>query len=312
MITKIFKLLLITFFFQPQQLFTQKIIVSTFGENFSGRSIYIYSVENDEKKAIYSTDHGYVFTDNNIKLSPANNLIAAIARSVDFIHNDANEIDYIDHKLFLISLKGVLVRTIPNVQRYAWSSDGKNLVCILGKDIEGFGFKADSLIVINTTNWEKNIINSKVSYQDVTWAKFDSLIYATDYINVYKIDNRSGTIKETPLKGIYFSSDGKYYYKPNYEGSGFQLFEALSNEEVTPTTINKEVVNFYQWFDKNELVIGDITHEKKIIDVSTGEVKKTFSGNMIGYDARTSEIIVYKDKKVFKDLSESKIEKIRY
>jgi hypothetical protein len=292
-------------------MFAQKIITSTFGDNFRGRTIYIYDVESGIKKAIYSTDQNHVFADHNVKLSLSNNLVAAIARSIDYVHGEIYGRDYIDHTLLLISLKGVLVRTIPNVQRYAWSPDGKKLVCILGKEIEGFGFAADSLIIVSINKWEKRIISPKVGYQDIYWAEFDSMLYATDYFNVHKINPENGSIVKVNFKGIYFSSIGEYYYQPNYEGGGFKLFESKSNLEITPPVIKKEHVNFYQWISNDEIVIGDVISEKKIIVVSTGKIMKTFTGQMIGYDPKTSEIYVHKDKKVFKALPSSKIEKIK-
>ncbi|MBA4313585.1 MAG: hypothetical protein C0417_13250 [Chlorobiaceae bacterium] len=310
MITKYFSILMITILLFSHITFAQKIIVSTFGNNFSGVTIYKYDIETKEKKAVYTTDQNHVFIDHKIKLSPDGFYIAAILHDIEF-YKDINQAFYQKDDLLILKLDGTICAKMSEVQLFDWSKDTHKIVYVTGLRYEGKPFtKADRLWILDLKTGRKRDLG-KCNEIDIHWAQFDGMIYTTDLTKVYQYNPEKGYRKITPYKAIYFSPYGEYSYQPNYEGTGFKLFETISNRDITPNNIKKENVNFYRWIGKDELVAGDVTLEKYIIDVQTGRTKNIFTGNMIGYNDKTSEIYVHKDKKVFKELPDSKIEKIK-
>ena len=66
-----------------------------------------------------------------------------------------------------------------------------------------------------------------------------------------------------------------------------------------------------KWLNNRTFLVGDITFDKKIIDLETGKIKMRMSGKVIGYDGRTSQIFLHRDRRVFKDLQKSKYEKVK-
>lgn len=301
------KKILLTIILMNTLSFGQESLISTL-EYTAGSSLYIY--KNMSKYELYK-DTTRIFYNENIASSPNGRYFSAISSSRGFIGQD--EKAYIDHKLLILTVKGKLKHIISDVQRYSWSPDGNQVACILGKEYEGFGFSSWGLKIVNTLDWTEKTFDANFD-QDIYWAEFDSMIYTTDFATVYKVDPRSGNKTPTSYKGIYFSPDGSYYFHPNYEGTGFSVYERKTNNDVTPKVWKDSAIyiNFNSWLPEgSNLIAGDILREKHIIDISKKRTLNKFDGYMIGYDEKSKEIIVYKDQKHFKELKQSKFLKIK-
>lgn len=263
----------------------------------------IFICQEDSCRKVYQRDDRAFFS-HEMGASPKADVLAAISRPREF--------DQSSSKLLLFTKEGKLLITIPDVQRYAWSPDGKAIACITGTDVEGFGFRADKLILINSVDWSQRVLKEGITYQDIFWAEFDSMIYTTDYQYVYRIDPRARKVEKTKYQGIYFSPDGRYYYSANYEGAGFGVYERATNRDVTPEGYKANpAVNFHQWLPEGStLVFGDIFREKQVFDVATRTTRKTISGQVLGYNKQTKEFIVLKHHRYFPEVPDKKVERI--
>ena len=269
----------------------------------------VFVCKGDSCRQVYEQDDRAFFNDD-IAASPTDRLLCAVSSSRDFIKKETEQ-PYVDHELLIFSTGGDLLKRIPHVQRYSWSPNGKQLACILGTKYEGFGFAPDSLIVFNTTDWNKHVLNPKVDYQDIYWASFDSMLYATNFRNVYQINPKSGTIIRTDYKGIYISPDGKYYFRANYEGGTFGVYERKTNKDVTPIGYRESPsVNFHRWLPTGStLVFGDTFKDKQVLNLITKE-SEAISGQIVGYNEATKEFTVLKHHRFFPEVSDKKIESI--
>ena len=138
-------------------------------------------------------------------------------------------------------------------------------------------------------------------------------IYIDNYWKVYAFDYSIGVLHETKLNGNCFSPNGKYYYRSRSVYWPFVLYEASSNRPVKVSGIDSSA-EYALWLNQREetLVAGNYYGEKKIIDVGTSKTLGYISGKIIGFTKeRNAEAIVIKDKRHFKSLSASKVEKIK-
>ncbi len=212
--------------------------------------------------------------------------------------------------LIILSTELKILYSIDSVMAYTWNPAKDRIAYIKGYRLqEKPMFCPTGVYLLDVkSKRSKKIGDSGI---DITWQEFDDNIYIQDWDGVFVYNTKSNILEKTQHKGIYFSKDGKHYFSRFYEGGGIEIFETQSNRKIDIDGIKTDRANFYQWLNKDELIIGDISLEKKVVNINTGIVKNKFTGKMIGYNLKTLEIIVYKDKKMFKELSESKIEKIK-
>jgi WD40 repeat protein len=288
-----------------QTILAQRKFITTL-EPTSGSTLYMY--DGSTLRKIFE-DPMRVFPNECIISSESGNLIGVRASKASRYTEGGQW--YLPWDLLVFSDDGRLIVTIPRVQRYHWSPDGQHVACILGTQYESFGFAPDSLVIINATDWSRHTVSSKVDYQDIYWASFDSMIYATNYRNVYQINPKGGAIVKTNYRGIYFSPDGSYYFAGNYEGQTFGVYERTTNRDVTPQGYKANpAVNFHRWLPKGStLVLGDTFKDKQVFDLVSKKVK-TISGEMLGYNEHTKEFIVLKRHRYFPEVQDKKIEKI--
>ncbi len=200
--------------------------------------------------------------------------------------------------------------SIDSVMTYSWNPTGEKVAYIKGfRKQEKTMFVPTGVFILDVKSKKSEKIAD--SGYDIQWAGFDSYIYIQDWSGVLRYNTSTKYLQKVGNKGIYFSADGKYYLCPGYEGKGFELFDAQSNQQVVLNSINTGDANFFQWLGGSQLVAGDMFLQKKIIDVKTGTVRKTFNGKVFAFNPHTSEIWFHMDKKVFKELNQSKIDKIK-
>jgi len=308
-----YKIILITFSVivtTTLTVFSQSLIVSISNDKYGvpydwGSAIALFDAKTNEFRVVYK-NNDLVFYVTRLKAAPSGLFIGAIGHERDRKGKPDEK-----SSLIIIDTNGNIVSIIDDAVLFDWAPSGDKIVFGTGIFWTDAGYpKAKRLWIydIKSTNNEDIGV---ASAWNLAWAKFDSLIYIAEKGCIYKIDYRDHSKLKTPYRDLYFSPDGKYYYKANREGGGFYLYETMSNRDITPPYINKEENRVNHWISKNELVVGDGINDNKIINLATGKVKKTFSGRMIDYDAKTAELIVYKDKKVFMELVSSKVEKIK-
>lgn len=309
-----FNYLLLILYLLPweQNLKAQDFTVCTFSEELASRdTIYKVDFRDGSKEVIYILGVGQYIMDSYIKISPRREMVGLNLTMGPWLQDERGAY-YMDRKLVIIDTTGRTLFELVDVQRYAWSPDGRALACITGRDYEGFGFWAEKLIVVNTSNWNQQVLQEGIAYQDIVWAEFDSMIYTTDFQYVYRANPRTGKVEKTGYKGIYFSPDGRYYFVANYEGGTFAVYERRTNKNVTPKGFEgNPAVNFHRWLPKGStLVFGDIFREKQVYDVATRTVKKRISGQLLGYNTQIKEFIVLKHHRDFPEVPDKKIEKI--
>jgi len=221
-------------------------------------TVYLY-YDIDKVILPFYQEPGFYF--DKISLSPDGKLIAAIAISKKFF-SDKNGYPYQKHKLVLLNLKSEIIMVIPDVQVFSWSPDSSKLAYIAGIDYEGFAFTPSGLWILDVKSKDIRKLDPIGGY-DIYWASFDNHIYATDFRLVYKYDPKTGEKTETTYKGIYFSPDGKFYFKKGYEGKS-SLHLTTTNEDITLTfDFSRKIAESYdiKWAPNGEMFLllgGDL------------------------------------------------------
>ena len=236
-----------------------------------------------------------IFNRGQYELSPDRQLVAAISSAKGFSQNAKGQF-FVDHKLLVISLDGSILHEIPNAQTFAWSPDSKRIAYVSGVDLEGFGFVSKSINILDVKSGATKTFPALNDY-DLSWAPFDKMLYTTNYLTVYQINPSNGNRHKTDYRGIYFSHDGRYYFKPNYEGGSFGVYERSSNKEITEQVLADSIsgLAFQQWIPgSNTLIVGSILGTKKVVDVNRKVTIQSIAGNVIGFDATRKELILLK------------------
>ncbi len=291
--------------------FSQPVIVTPANNKYGvpynwGSAIAMYDVKTNEFRVIYK-NNDLVFFGNRLKVSPSGLLIGAIGYERD----RKGKVD-VKSMLIVIDTNGNILSRVDDAVIFDWAPTSDKIVYGTGILYTDTGYpKANRLwiYVIKSANKEDIGVSSA---WNLSWATFDSLIYIHEKGGIFKIDPSTQLKIKTQYWDLNFSPDGKYYYIPNREGGGFYLFETKSNHEIALPDINKKENRINYWLGKDELVVGDGIRDNRIINIVTGESKKAFSGRLIGYFPETSDFYVYKDKRFFKELADSKIEKFKY
>jgi len=201
--------------------------------------------------------------------------------------------------LRVINSSGKELRTLSTVKTIRdldWSPDGKRLVFLVGLEAEEFGkyFEAEIFIYDVERGEAQKIFDG--GYQ-VQWAPFDGRIYIYDLAmtpHVHAYDPCSRKVQPTEYHGVYFSPGGRYYYVPQYDPSGMELYVRATNERVASlpsSPVAGEALNLKprMWLN-DEWLIGMIENgEQKppyyLLDASTGEVLKCTDSVVSAYTA---------------------------
>lgn len=269
-------------------------------------SLYMYDLQEQVSKKIYETPPKFGFLE--YKLSPTKNLVAFLETNGE--HMRPGDLGYAIQNLVILESTGKVLTRVEQVLHFAWSPSGDSVAFIRGYDYGGMELKTKGVWLLDLSNSFKQIKVSDEKASDISWASHNGKIY-TRWKDIYEIDLLKRTTRKTNLKGMFFSPDGKHYFRPNYEGTGFQLFETESNIEITPKGMDKERVNFYLWLSNSNLIVGDVTFEKRIIEAQTGRILRSLDGYVLDYEKKKQELIVYKDKRDFKSLAQSTFEQIK-
>jgi hypothetical protein len=296
----------------PARLDAQSVAVSSLSEiNATRDTVFLVDTRTLDRRPLYVFTEPQYIRDASIQLSPKGDLVALLPIVSTFIQ-DSRGAYYQERKLLIVDTAGHTVHELLNVQKFAWSPHGTEIACITGRDYEGFSFAPWELMVVSTADWKQRILDRTIGHQDIAWPRFDSMIYTTDFGTVYRIDPKTGVIARTDHVGIYFSSDGSYYFSPNYEGAGFRIYERATNKDITPERHKgNPAVNFHQWLpDGNTLIFGDVFREKYVFDVGTRTMRATISGQVLAYDTRTKEFIVLKHNTYFPEVPAKRIERV--
>jgi WD40 repeat protein len=276
-----------------------------------GQGIAKYDNKTNSFDKIYESKE-LSFHESNLKVSPTGKLIAGIGTVVGN-RLDAQGASFDRFALVVIDANGRLVSKIDGVALFDWSPRNDRLVYATGirysdKDAPSTNHLWSLDLEIN-----RKVDLGKSSALAISWVAFDGSVYAKEPQGVFKIDANSGKRDKTNYRDIHFSQDGKYYFAPSLDPKYFRVFERATNRNITPNSIRDlPSTTFAHWAPNGRsLIIGDGTFDKKILDVESGMTISSFTGKIIGYDRNTLEIITRKDKRVFRELQETRVEKLK-
>jgi WD40 repeat protein len=185
-------------------------------------------------------------------VSPHGKLVAFVTSSQDERKRSVS-------RLFILTVDGTVVATIDSVMSYSWSPNGFSVALITGYHVEdGEGFRPTGTKILDI---ESNRIRSLnfLTY-DLQWASFDRRIYFIEHKSgrVQAIDPELPTPEETNYRGIYFSPDGRYYFRPNYEGGGLGIYRN-DNTDLTDQFLRATGVVYADlaWTNTSSLLVND-------------------------------------------------------
>lgn len=207
--------------------------------------------------------------------------------------------------LQVLDLSGRLLASLPDVRRFAWSPDGTKLAYITGKHHEGGrGFIPNGTWVHDLPTQASRQIDA--GSIDVQWAHWDGGLYVdrgytpeSPGVRVDRFDPATGALSRTARKGIHFSPDGAYYYRPGEEGDLLVLYLARDDSvvEVELTSSMDRKRPAYEaagWLDASTLITHSSTSEHRGVflhNVKTGE-RRYFQGMVLGVGGRSDQAIL--------------------
>jgi hypothetical protein len=212
----------------------------------------IYINEGDSSRVIWKGDRVI----NRVKISPNGMYVAFITE--DEIQN-AQTLNLVHaFHLMVVERTGKLVKDLEDGVRYSWGPNGSQIVYIRAVRIEEkMGYEPTGTAIYDV---QKDMLtNLDFKTYDLDWASFDSLVYYLDYstgkVKSFNPETRVSAI--TDYKGICFSPDGEFYYRPNYEGGGFALY-SKDNIDLTKMLLKGADINYPshpQWINAHALLL---------------------------------------------------------
>ncbi|MDE3059270.1 MAG: hypothetical protein KGJ59_15080, partial [Bacteroidota bacterium] len=145
--------------------------------------LYKIDLESGLRNLFYTIQDSYSIS-HQIKISPHFKYVGLIAGKK--FEKDSKGIDFSPTLFVVLDNKGKELYKLENVQAFDFSPSDSEIVIIDGLDYEGFGFKAKNMKIINIESGvaEKIADVAEENEQDVRWNAYDSLIYATNNIDV--------------------------------------------------------------------------------------------------------------------------------
>lgn len=261
------------------------------GTNETRNAKQIYIVQKGAKRILWQNDYPI----QNPSLSPNGKYVAFVSRK-----ENARGLSSLTLKL--VNMKGELKLEIEGGVKYSWSYKGDKLAFVKGvPSEEGEGYRPIGAEILDLAT--ESTLNISVKTYDLCWSQFDDQIYYVDYQTgeVRSYDPITGESTSTTFKGIYFSSSGDYYYRPNYEGGGFGLF-TKENVDITDRFFEATgaIYPTARWIDGFRLLIRDENLKRNhnyiniIYDLRTNKVTK-FEGKVIGSSGKRTIIGIVTD-----------------
>jgi hypothetical protein len=268
------------------------------------RSLYIQRVGGGEKRVL----RHFAGTVEQFKAGPKGDMLAvnevlseedvgpgrANVVSSGYINGKAVEVyEYFDSKLVILGVDGEVRDSISGVYKFSWDPNGERIVYVSGKPDSEVGFRSTGTWIYDSRTKKSKRIHA--SGYDVEWAEWDGNIYidapqsTAAGSGVFKFDPRSEVLSHTTHVGIYFSPDGRYYYRGGGEGDpGGQIYLS-AGDRLMPLDMSieesgrKGSARVKKWFGTDYAVASssvlgaDIDY---LVEVSTGR-KQRVDGEVI-------------------------------
>ncbi len=270
------------------------------------RQLKIYDVQTKASSKFYSATKEC--TIEHFSQSPDRSRVAVLESNPE--HMRMGDIGYALKTLIVMDTSASVLAKVSGVLEYTWSPSGDSIAFTRGRDYGAMHLKFMGIGLVSLANPSSEVSVCTCAAFRINWPRHDGQIYFSSVDGISVIELPTKKIKGTNLKGMFFSSDGRYYVDPGYEGTGFQVYETETNREVTPVPCRNNDINFFLWVDGTRLIAGDITFDKFLIDISSGRVEQKFDGHVIGGIVDSSALYVWKSRKAFKYLNESTIERV--
>lgn len=143
---------------------------------------------------------------------------------------------YENSRLVVLNVRGEpVVDPIDFVRDYVWSPSGDKIAYVTGTYYEGgMGFVSTGTWILDLESRARSMVHS--SGWDLSWAEWDGRLYIWQIsgqpADVLRYDAVEG-LEPTPHRGVYFSSNGEYYFDPGREGEPARLFQTDGDLELT-------------------------------------------------------------------------------
>ena len=279
--------------------------------DYLGSKIILYDQRGSVIRQLYQ-DENLIFSFEAIKRSPDGTYVAALG-TVNNIFQNEQGVNYIKTLLVVVDTNANIVFKDEDSQAFDWSPDGQKIAIVSGrKYADKDAPTTERLWILNIDTKQKSFI-APTDAIEIQWSKFDNNIYLKERSQVSVIETATMRKELTRYKDIHFSPSGRYYLLLRTLPGLSRLFESQTNKDVTPSFLREKSfdVNYFIWLDGQTIAIGDATFEKKILDVEEGKIIKTFDGRVFGFDKSKQELVLHKDKRYFKHLTDSRLEKVR-
>lgn len=214
--------------------------------------------------------------------------------------------DYVDSKLVILGPDGSVRGSIPDVHRFAWDPEGRQVAYVTGNENEdGYVISSGTWIYDIGTGASRRI---HTAGDDVAWPVWDGNVYISGQVltsgrvGVVKHDPAAGVTTETSRRGIYFSPDGRHYYRGAGEGDpGGEVF--LTAGDV-PVEIDMAIEESGRkgraivraWFSSSQVIAASAIPGAPVdylIDVATGR-KQKLDGELLNPQGRSDRIWILK------------------
>ena len=139
------------------------------------------------------------------------------------------------------------------------------------------------------TKTKKLILPTSIVVKDINWSEHDGNIYFQTYPQIIRYNVANNKVESVSYKGIYFTSDGKYYAETIMGGSN--IYRTSDNIKMTDwkqlildiSEKKPDSMSFQFWSKKLKAGIFSISGEKNVVfDVEQGKVIGVFTGYVIG------------------------------
>lgn len=173
-----------------------------------------------------------------VEAAPRGPLIAVI--------EEISRPDRLNPRLAILDAQGAVLHLISDVQSFSWESSGRRIAYVTGTQTN-HRFDSTGIWILD--------IQSGVSQRvyptglDVHWAAWDENIYIyvdpsqgsrTTPVEVVRYEPELKRSVETSHRGIYFSPDGKYYYRGSYHDDlGGEVFERAGDKLISLPSLSK-------------------------------------------------------------------------
>lgn len=146
---------------------------------------------------------------------------------------------------------GKVRRFIPGViTGSSWNPDGTAVAYLqAGDDARGTEYRRPERVAVWRVEDDAATSITELGRTwlvDLQWAVFDSSIYVHDLSHadstvVYRVDTEAQRLVPTAYKGIHFSPNGDYCFRPPHDGGPFIVYNSRTGKEVWAYGVNRDV-----------------------------------------------------------------------